>query len=298
MRAILGLSALMFAGTIVLPGATRSTHAKDVWPERVTFPSADASTMLVGYVFKPSHAEIARVPAVVMMHGRAGAYSSAANGHYDASTLSQRHQMWGRFWAERGYVAILVDGFGSRGYPQGFARFSYESRPEELNEVTVRPLDAYGALAYLGSRRNVLPGHIGLQGWSNGASAVLATMAMPRAPSDAPAGQFRVAVAFYPGCALKGQFEEGVRPYAPVQVLQGDADEEVSPRRCVGLVDRSRARGGDIEIVLYPGATHDFDDPGQTRQAIAPNVRAKADAMTRAQEFFCRYLGGCSQSDH
>src|SRR5262249_17526342 len=136
--------------------------------------------------------------------------------------------------------------------------------------------DAYGAFAYLGSRRDVLAGRIGLQGWSNGASAVLATMAMPRAPN-----QFRVAVAFYPGCALKGQFEEGMRPYAPVRVLQGDADEEVSPRRCVGLVDRSRARGGDIEIVVYPGATHDFDDPGQARQAIAPNVRAKADAMTR-----------------
>ncbi|HXW30985.1 MAG TPA: dienelactone hydrolase family protein, partial [Xanthobacteraceae bacterium] len=121
-------------------------------PERVTFPSADQQTTLVGYVFAPEAAPAARVPAVVMMHGRTGVYSSHANGVYDASTVSRRHMAWGQLWAEQGYIAILVDGFGPRGYPQGFPRFSYESRPEELNEVTVRPLDAYGALAYLRSR--------------------------------------------------------------------------------------------------------------------------------------------------
>jgi hypothetical protein len=47
---------------------------QDAMPERVTFPSADAKTTLVGYVFKSSRALAARVPAVVMMHGRAGAY--------------------------------------------------------------------------------------------------------------------------------------------------------------------------------------------------------------------------------
>ena len=50
-----------------------------------------------------------------MMHGRAGPYSSAANGRYDATTLSKRHAFWGRYWAAQGYVALLVDGFGPRG---------------------------------------------------------------------------------------------------------------------------------------------------------------------------------------
>ena len=121
-------------------------------PERVTFVSADGRTTLVGYVFRPEVPHAARTPAVVMMHGRAGAYSSLANGKYDASTLSKRHQQWGHIWAQQGYIAILVDGFGPRGYPNGFPRFSYNSRPDELNEVTVRPLDAYGALAYLRAR--------------------------------------------------------------------------------------------------------------------------------------------------
>ena len=57
----------------------------------------------------------------------------------------------------------------------------FDSRPEELNEVTVRPLDAYGALAYLRSRPDVIAARIGLQGWSNGGSAAISTIAV-----DAP----------------------------------------------------------------------------------------------------------------
>ena len=79
-------------------------------PERVTFMSVDGRTTLVGYLYKPTTMPASRVPAVVMMHGRAGAYSDRANGVYDASTLSLRHKAWGGEWAEAGYIAILVDG--------------------------------------------------------------------------------------------------------------------------------------------------------------------------------------------
>src|SRR5438105_11803486 len=134
---------LIISVAVLSLGAARGTAAQGL-PERVTFPSADGATTLVGYVFRPINASASRVPAVVMMHGRAGPYSSAAKGVYGASTLSRRHAQWGRLWAEQGYVAILVDGFGPRGYPHGFGPHTYESRPEALNEVTVRPLDAYG----------------------------------------------------------------------------------------------------------------------------------------------------------
>src|ERR1700688_3081754 len=154
--------------------------------ERVSFPSADGATMLVCYLFTPQGPHAARMPAVVMMHGRAGAYSSAAEGDYGATTLSRRHQQWGHLWAEQGYLAVLVDGFGPRGYPQGFPRFSYDTRPEALNEVTVRPLDAYGALAWLRTRNDVIADRIALQGWSNSGSTALATMASAGAPGTAP----------------------------------------------------------------------------------------------------------------
>jgi len=263
--------------------------------EPVTFPSADHTTMLVGYLFTPQGPHPARMPAVVMMHGRAGAYSEAADGEYDERTLSRRHQQWGHFWADQGYLALLVDGFGPRGYPHGFPRFSYDSRPDSLNEVTVRPLDAYGALAWLRSRSDVIADRIGLQGWSNGGSASLASMAQPSAPgvvSPTPVTGFRGALVLYPACGLKGQFEQGLIPYAPVRVFQGTADEEVSPKRCAELVDKSRALGGDIELTLYPDATHDFDDPGTARRSNPANVAATSDVMPRAADFFARVLRG------
>src|ERR1700692_2173798 len=115
-------------------------RAEQPLPDRATFQSADGTTMLVGYVFQPERGS--HTPAVVMMHGRAGAYSSAADGVYTTATLSKRHKEWGYLWASQGYLAILVDGFGPRGYPHGFPAHSYQDRPETLNEVTVRPLDA------------------------------------------------------------------------------------------------------------------------------------------------------------
>lgn len=273
--------------TILVAGATAHAQVAPL-PDRVSFASADGHTTLVGYVFKPTGPHAARTPAVVMMHGRAGAYSSLANGNYSSATLSKRHQEWGHLWAQQGYVAILVDGFGPRGYPQGFGRFSYDQRPEELNEVTIRPLDAYGALSYLRSRHDVVPDRVGLQGWSNGGSASLATMSTttPGIVSPTPSTGFRAALAFYPACGLKGQFENGLVPYAPVRVFQGSADEEVSPRRCAELVEKSRARGGDITFTLYPNATHDFDDPGESRQSIEANADARKDAIARAVDFF------------
>jgi carboxymethylenebutenolidase len=271
-------------------GITNATAAS--LPERVTFASADGRTTLVGYVFKPEAPHAARTPAVVMMHGRAGAYSSAADGRYDASTLSKRHQEWGHIWAQQGYIAILVDGFGPRGYPHGFPRFSYDTRPEELNEVTVRPLDAYGALAYLRSRNDVIADRVALQGWSNGGSATLATMSdsAPGITAPTPATGFRAGLVFYPACGMKGQFPDGIKPYAPVRVFQGSADEEVSPRRCAALVDKSRVRGGDIVFQLYPDATHDFDDPNPSHQDNAANAQATRDVIPRAIAFFASVL--------
>jgi dienelactone hydrolase len=282
-------AALLFAAFAF---ATATTAQMSSLPDRVTFSSTDGRTTLVGYVFKPERSPGEQRPAVVMMHGRAGAYSTLANGNYTATTLSKRHQEWGHLWAQQGYLAILVDGFGPRGYPQGFGRFSYEQRPEELNEVTIRPLDAYGALAYLRTRGDVVSDRIALQGWSNGGSAALAAMSVtaPGITSPTSTKGFRGALAFYPACGLKGQFNDGLVPYAPVRVFQGSADEEVSPGRCAELVNKSRARGGDIELTLYPGASHDFDDPGERRQGVEANAAAKKDAIPRAVQFFATLL--------
>ena len=94
----------------------RSHLPKTQIPNRPRLCSSDGQTTLVGYVFAP-HGKSGRAPAVVMMHGRAGAYSSEADGRYDASTLSKRHPFWGDFGPIQSYVALLVDGFRPPRYP-------------------------------------------------------------------------------------------------------------------------------------------------------------------------------------
>jgi carboxymethylenebutenolidase len=101
----------------VLSAVFEHTHAQAL-PETVRFPSLDG-TMLVGYVFKPSASRRGPSPAVILLHGRAGPYSSLAKGRYDASTLTQRHLLWSRRWAARGAIALIVDSFGPRGFPAG-----------------------------------------------------------------------------------------------------------------------------------------------------------------------------------
>jgi dienelactone hydrolase len=264
-------------------------------PATVQFPSADGRTTLTGFVYTPKNNPAERAPAVVMMHGRAGPYSTnvKTSGPYNASTLSKRHKMWGESWSALGYVAVLVDSFGPRGFPGGFGRHTISERPDAVNEVTVRPLDAYGALAYLRSRSDVAGERIGLQGWSNGGSAALAAMAVD-APVDAlnlasPAMGFRAALVFYAGCVLRGRFDaQGYRPYATVLAFHGTADEETSPQRCRRLIERSRSLGGDISLKLYPGATHGFDDPG--RQKAPSNRAATTDAKMSSEALFERLL--------
>jgi carboxymethylenebutenolidase len=268
----------------IFPAAT-AVPATDSLPTRVEFPSLDGHTALVGYLFEPRQGQ-APFPAVVMMHGRAGAYSSQADGQYDASRLSQRHAFWGHFWADHGYAALLVDGFGPRGYPHGFPAHSYEERPDVLNEVTVRPLDAYGALKYLRSLAPIDGSRILLQGWSNGGSATIASMSHETLASIGlgPAMGFRGAVAFYPACGLHGQFNTGFRPYAPLRIFAGSADEEVSAAHCARLVQNA-APGSDVAIKIYDGATHDFDDPGRKRQSVPQNVSAASQAIPATLTF-------------
>jgi dienelactone hydrolase len=274
--------------------ASGVAHAQQL-PATVNFMSADGKTMLVGYAFMPTEKRAERAPAVVMMHGRAGPYSINVKdtGPYNATTLSMRHKQWGASWSALGYIAVLVDGFSPRGFPGGFGQGTIGQRPEAVNEVTVRPLDAYGALAYLRTRPDVAPDRIGLQGWSNGGSAALAAMAVDApgiADHSAEAG-FRAALVFYAGCGLRDKYkEQGYRPYTTVLEFHGTKDEETGYGTCRRLVERSRSMGGDIELVTYQDATHDFDDPGTRRQRVPANQHARADAIQRSEALFERIL--------
>jgi len=270
---------------LVLPPLTAT--AALAAPETVYFRSADGATEIVGYLFRPQGA--GPHPAVVLLHGRGGPYSLNVNrgctlvarntaSPCNAATLSKRHAMWGEFWASRGVIALLPDSFGPRGKGHGFGRFTHDD-PERasVNELTVRPLDAEGALVYLRTRGDVDANRIVLQGWSNGGSTALNVMIRQGAGSG-----FRAALAFYPGCGRSALLDDTIRTTTPITMFLGEDDEEVSPTICQHVAERSLAAGTKLEATMYPGATHDFDDPGERRQKVAANAAARADAMARA----------------
>jgi len=260
-------------------------------PRTEHFPSADGRTELVGYLFEA--AGPGPHPAIVLLHGRAGPYSANVNrdctlvapgrdSPCNAATLSKRHQAWGEYWAVHGVMALLVDSFGPRGRAHGYGRFTHDDPERDaVNERTVRPLDAEGALAWLAARRDVRPDRVMLQGWSNGASTALNTMMRQASGTAADRSRrFRAALVFYPGCGPRALLSRHVAVDAPVWVFLGSADEEVSPTVCAEVL--AEAGGEAVSVTTYPGATHDFDDPGLQRQSEDANRAARTDVLARA----------------
>jgi len=261
-------------------------------PEQVTVQTANLSSSpapLRGFLFKPEGD--GRHPAVIMMHGCGGAYASSGQ-------LGDRHRMWGKYLALHGYVALMLDSFGSRGIKQ-LCTTTFAERPLRQSD---RVGDAYAALAYLRERSDVDARRIALLGWSHGAGVTLD--AISRQPEDGDG--FSAAVAFYPGCTSRNKRADRFHPYAPLLVLIGEADDWTPAEPCKQLAAAVAARGEAMQIVIYPDTYHDFDNPGVTSKhvrkevpngvhpgrgvTVAPNPEAREDAKQRVLAFFADTL--------
>ncbi len=230
-------------------------------------------------------------PAVVQLHGCAG-----------IETQSFR---WARWFADHGYVALVVDSFGPRGV-KGDCRSSPDEPP-----ITARFDDAFGALRYLESLPFVRPDRIAAIGWSQGgvyAMAVINGPSLERARKRGvalPAVGFAAAIGIYPGGCFSLVNERVVRP---LLVLIGGADDWTPAAKCQEMVAAMNARGADASIVVYPGAYHYFDVEGQPQEVLAQveneskpdghgatvayQAAAAADAHRQVERFLARHLKG------
>ena len=260
--------------------------------EPVLVPTAGVSNApqaLRGLLFLPQQA--GRHPGVVMVHGCGGAYSRSGD-------LSARHQAWGQLLADAGYVALMLDSFSARGIREICTVKFGERTIKESDRVG----DAYAALQYLRQLSGVDPQRVALLGWSHGGGLVLDAIA--RKPLPDPA--FRAAVAFYPGCTARNRKAAEFRPYAPLLLLIGEADDWTPAAPCKALATSVVERGGPMEIVTYAGAFHDFDNPGNqlprrrmdvpngvspgSGVMVGPNPAARADAQRRVGDFLKQHL--------
>ena len=113
---------------VAAASAVGTTSVLAATPETVKFPSRDGKTEFVGYLFKPAGA--GPFAAVVMLHGRAGSYSSNKPGVIAADNLTARHRLWGEFWAQQGYLALHVDSFGPRGFAKAYEAINKACPPK------------------------------------------------------------------------------------------------------------------------------------------------------------------------
>jgi dienelactone hydrolase len=261
--------------------------------EAVHFPSLDGATQLDGYLYRS--AGEGRRPAVVGLHGCSGMFSRSTGA------IAPIYREWAAELNRRGYVFLLVDSFRPRNANelcsvQGF----------DLELYRTRPKDAYGALAYLQAQPFVRGDRVGLMGWSQGGGATLFAIgnrSLGR-PATLPQGDFRAAVAFYPGsCNIERQPSDWTSRI-PLLALMGAEDVWTPAAPCKTFLDGAIGRrGAPIEMQIYPGAYHGFDAPNQyrlelpayrTRAGVVPVVgtdpAGRQDALARVPAFLAKYI--------
>ena len=236
-------------GLVWVATATLATAA----PQAVQVPSLDAAggtaVVLPGWWFRAE--AVAAAPTMVLMHGCSGPFDSQGR-------LAARYTELATRLNALGVHALVTDSFTPRGERQICTQATGSRRITQLQ----RRRDALGALQWLAAQPGVDGARLGLLGWSNGGSTVLA--ALNRRHPEVRAAPVRpsLSVAFYPGCEL--ELKRGFEPGAPLLMLLGAQDDWTPPGPCQELARAAEGRS-PVQLETYAGAYHGFDGSGPVR---------------------------------
>ncbi len=254
----------------LVPGGIPAVFPADrlVTPTAVVFPGADGMP-IHGQLFLPrAGADDGPRPAVIFFHGgsrRQMLLGFHMRGYYhNAYALNQ-------YLASRGFVVLSVNYRSGIGYGMEFREAeNYGARgASEFNDVM-------GAGLYLAGRADVDPERIGLWGGSYG--GYLTALGLARASDLFAAGvdihgvhDWNVVVRnFVPDYDAEARAEWARVAYqsspmayldgwrSPVLVIHGDDDRNVPFSESVDLVEELRARGVDLEQLVFPDEVHGF----------------------------------------
>ncbi|MGD9943613.1 MAG: dienelactone hydrolase family protein [Burkholderiaceae bacterium] len=215
--------------------ASAQEDVKIPWrPDRLrTFDDGNATSgELNAKLFRP--AGDAAAPFVVFLHG-CGGLDLNLQGH------------WARFFNERGVGFLMVDSLATRGVaslcqnPKG----PWASRRSD---------DAGSALVWLQAQPFARADRIALMGQSHGGGSALLAV-----HENTVGGKgFVAGLVMYPACVF-ATFTK-VRLIKPVLALIGDDDNWTPVAQCETL-KAAQTDPSLMEIVVYPGAGHSFDNP-------------------------------------
>lgn len=264
--------------------------AQPAQPKEVVFDSLDG-TALKAWVFQPaehSTADTAKPKrgTVVALHGCGGLYATtgARKGQ-----LNARHQAMADLLVELGYNVVFPDSLT----PRGETSICVQAIGSRNITQKERRADALATLAWVAQQLWADAGRVAALGWSHGGSAVLA--ATDENQKDVKNQQlknklsFKTAVAFYPGCAESRK--NNYRPNTPLTLFLGADDDWTPPIPCMDMAKQLQADKYAVELNVYEGAVHDFDNPVGTvverkniPSRLHPGQGVKAGANPAARE--------------
>ncbi|MEK9970934.1 MAG: dienelactone hydrolase family protein [Ferrovibrio sp.] len=206
-----------------------------------TGPSRKGPVTVKAELFLPDGVS-GRMPAMVIHHGSGGVSNT-------------REYAYAREFTKMGVASIIPDSFTPRGV---------KSTVEDQSTVSTNDMiaDAFGALKLAAAHPRIDPARIGITGFSKGGSVAMRSglqLMVNRHSKDGP--RFALHVPFYAGCDTI--YADMRTTGAPMLVLIGGADTYVGTERCVFAVERMRAAGSHVDMVIYPNAQHGWDGTGR-----------------------------------
>jgi len=210
-------------------------------------------------------------PAIVLLHGCNGGWR-------------QLDARWGPRLASWGYVTLTIDRFESRGIRS--------TCTSGAPLATVH--DAYRALAFLARHPAVDPDRVAVIGFSQG--AWLALLSVERGGIERSATEkFRAAIGFYPPCL---GFKDDMT--VPTLIMVGELDDWTPAGECRNLaegrddwgISREKGKGVPIDLIVHPGAYHDFDIPelATPRQLLGHHLEFSQAALDRSIDALRKFL--------
>jgi dienelactone hydrolase len=249
-----------FDSASVKPSPFLERKAKE---QGVALPSPQA-TPLIGYLTRPPGD--GPFPAVVLMHGCGGIHAHVK-------------EVWPERLVSWGYVTLVVDSFTTRNIENSCKTY-----------LPDRVFDAYGALDFLTKSGFVDAKRVALMGFSAGGIATLEATKI-EGNEQLMDEKFRAAVAYYPVCA---PHESDAT--VPTLILNGDLDDWSPAERCRQRVSRLSGKGPPVELHIYPGARHDFDDEAMIKPKTVfghveeYNAAAADQSIASIRGFLQKYL--------
>ena len=194
----------------------------------------------------------ARVPAVVLIHGSGG-----AGANVDA---------WAQALNAMGIAALVLDSFTGRGISQ---TITDQSQLSSFSMI----VDAYKGLELLSRHPRIDPARIAVMGFSKGGFASLySSMKRFQRLWGMPGIEFAAYISFYTRCDAPLLEDENVSD-RPIRLFHGSADDYVPVEPTRRYIDRLKHAGKDVQLTVYDGARHAFDNP------LYPSVLSLPDAV-------------------